>query len=285
MKYLILILLCALTCNGIAQAPAEKALLWKITGNGLMAPSYLYGTFHLLCPHDLVVDAGIKQAFAQTKQLYLEIDMSDQGALAMEMMKLMKMKNDQHLNKLLAKSDYDSVATLFKAKTGFPLEMLGTTKPMLLTAMLYPSMMGCQPESWEQTFLKMSEGRNMKKGGLETAAFQMSVLDSIPYQEQAQSLKTTLYRFDSMKQVMRSMITLYKSRDIRKMNAAITADKEIGQYESVLLNKRNASWIPVIKQQMKIAPTFFAVGAGHLAGTKGVINLLRQSGYRVLAVK
>jgi uncharacterized protein YbaP (TraB family) len=283
MKFLIPMLALLFAKMGFAQAPTEKALLWKIKGPGIAEPSYLYGTFHLLCPKDLVVDSAIKTAFAKTKQLYLEIDMSDPG-LPLQMVSSMKMKDDMHLNKLLSKTDYDSVSALFQAKTGMPLSLLGTTKPILLSAVLYPALMGCAPEGWEQTFMKMSEGRHMKIGGLETAALQMSVLDSIPYKEQAASLKEMLYRFDSTKQATQHTIDLYKKKELGKLYSEIAADKDMGKYEGVLLNKRNASWIPVMKQQMKIAPTFFAVGAGHLAGRKGVISLLRQSGYTVTPV-
>jgi uncharacterized protein YbaP (TraB family) len=282
MKYLMPFLLLLLVKNTRAQAPVEKALLWEIVHPTSMAPtSYLYGTFHLLCPKDLVVDSAIKKAFARTRQLYLEIDMSDNAALMMQMMPLMKMKDDQRLDKLLNKVDYDSVAALFKAKTGLPLTMLNTTKPMLASAMLYPAMMGCQPESWEQTFLKMSEGRGMKIGGLETAALQMSVLDSISYPEQAESLKTMLYRFDSMSVVTQHAVDLYKHKELNKLYTEMAADKDMAKYEDIMLNNRNANWIPVMLQVMKKTPTFFAVGAGHLGGKKGVISLLRKKGYIV----
>lgn len=284
MKYLLCLLLLLVICRANAQPPVEKSLLWKITGNGMAAPSYLYGTYHLLCPEDLVVDSAILKSFAQTRQLYLEIDMSDKAAMTLQMMQMMKMKDGQDLNKLLSSADYDSVASLFQKRTGLPLTMVSATKPILLSAMLYPAMMGCQPESWEETFIKMSEGRNMKIGGLETMELQMSVLDSIPYKEQADHFKTALYRFDSMKLVSKQLIRLYKSKDIKKMYDEIAADTQIGDYESVLLEKRNKSWIPVMEKKMKAAPSFFAVGAGHLAGNNGVINLLRKRGYKVKAM-
>ncbi|RXK86162.1 TraB/GumN family protein [Filimonas effusa] len=285
MKYLFLFFMLLLTGRSISQPPAERALLWKIQAPGQKAPSYLYGTFHLLCPKDLVVDSAIKKAFVTTRQLYLEVDMSNSAAMAMEMIKFMKMSNNQHLSKLLSKADYDSVSHLFQAKTGMPLNLLGNTKPVLLIAMLYPSLMNCQPESWEQTFVKMSEGMHMKMGGLETAELQLSLLDSIPYKDQAESLKTALYKFDSMAVATKKMVELYKSKNLKQMQAEVAADKDMGAFASILLDKRNASWIPVMRAQMKKAPTFFAVGAGHLAGKNGVINLLRKSGYTVTAVK
>ena len=45
-----------LTLFAIAQAPKEKALLWKISRNGIDEPSYLYGTIHLMCPDQIKID-------------------------------------------------------------------------------------------------------------------------------------------------------------------------------------------------------------------------------------
>ena len=60
-----------------AQPPLAKTLLWKVSGKDIKQPSYLYGTFHLMCPDDLVVTDTIRNTFNRTKQLYLELDMDD----------------------------------------------------------------------------------------------------------------------------------------------------------------------------------------------------------------
>jgi uncharacterized protein YbaP (TraB family) len=51
--------------------------------------------------------------------------------------------------------------------------------------------------------------------------------------------------------------------------------------EEEMLDKRNQKWIPMIEKIVKEKPTFFAVGAGHLGGAKGVLNLLQQKGYKI----
>lgn len=283
MKYLIPVLVFFLSGVCLAQKPNEKTLLWKVTGKGISAPSYLYGTFHLACPDQLVVDTAIKKAFSQTRQLYLELDMDDPG-MALEALKYMPMTNKQTLSNLLSKKDYDSVATLFQQKTGIPLLLFNNAKPMLVSAMLYPALMKCTPEGWEQVFLKMAKERSMNVSGLETVAFQMGIFDSIPYQVQARSLMESLYHFDSLQQSSNEMVTMYNAKDLDKMQQEVLRDKDLGKYAPILLYQRNAHWVPVIEQQIKVQPSFFAVGAGHLGGKKGVIALLRQKGYTVTPV-
>ena len=82
------------------------------------------------------------------------------------------------------------------------------------------------------------------------------------------------------------MIEMYKNQDLQAMGKMLTSDEAggIGDYEDMLLSTRNRNWIPVMSEQMKAQPTFFAVGAGHLGGAVGVVALLREKGYKVTAI-
>ncbi len=285
MKQLLIATLSVLTTfASTAQKPKEKALLWKIEGKNLQAPSYLYGTFHMLCPNDYSMNDTIKHLFTKTKQLFLEFDIDD-PSLNSKMMKNMAMKNGITLKDLLSPADYDSVAKLFKAKTSISLDMVKTYKPFMLTSMLYPSLMGCATISFEKEFEKMAKADKMEVKGLETIEDQMNVFETIPYKAQAKMLVKTLYEIESGKAQMNEMVQLYKSQDINAMQGNIQGDSDLGKYEKVLLDKRNKNWIPVIEKEIATMPSFIAVGAGHLAGKKGVIYLLRKQGYTVTPIR
>jgi uncharacterized protein YbaP (TraB family) len=103
---------------GFSQKPTEKTLLWKIEGKNIVTPSYLYGTFHILCPTDYFMHDTIKNMVAQTQQMFLEIDIDD-PALTSKMMKNIAMKNGTTIKDLLSEKEYDSVAKLFKEKPIF----------------------------------------------------------------------------------------------------------------------------------------------------------------------
>ena len=83
------------------------------------------------------------------------------------------------------------------------------------------------------------------------------------------------------------MVEMYKSQDIESMSQMMSGDdtEGLGQYESMLITTRNLNWIPLMAKSMKEKQTFFAVGAGHLGGKKGVVNLLRKEGYTVKPLK
>lgn len=274
----ILIIIAAINVN--AQTSLEKTLLWQITGPGITAPSYLYGTIHLMCPDDIIVSTQLRAKFYSTKQLFLELDMDDPSVL-LKTMGQMKMNNDTTLKQLLPPKQYDSVAVQFKKLTGFSLDMMQSMKPELLASVVYPSLLGCEgAEAWEQRFMKMAKANNMEINGLEQVEEQLKIFDKIPYSVQAEEFASTILNIDSIKKVFTGMIEVYKQKDLDALNNMID-EGEISAYSDLLLDNRNQKWIPEIIEQAKLKPTFFAVGAAHLGNEIGVINLLRKQGYTV----
>ena len=282
MKVVLIAILVIFSLRSVGQSnkPDEKTLLWQITGKNIQEPSYLYGTIHIMCPRDLTISDVLKQKFSATKQLFLELKLDEPGMM-MEMMMGMKMKDSSTLKSLLGKANYDSVNTIFKKSTGMPLDMLNSTKPILVVSMIYPFLLGCTPDSWENTFQKMAKAQNKPLLGLEKISDQMNVLESIPYKEQADMLAKTIFNLDSAKTVFLNMLEVYKQKDIAALYTLTTGDEDFGIYERDLLSNRNHNWIKIISVQANKMPTFFAFGAAHMGGQEGVINLLRNEGYTV----
>jgi uncharacterized protein len=267
-----------------AQLPKEKSLLWKIEGNKLQKPSYLFGTMHILCKDDIIISETLKQSFDNTKELFLEIDMDDPQMMAKSMQGMM-MKNNESITDFLSKADYDSMAIVFKEKSGFPLQAMAKAKPILLMAPIIPSLIQCKVEGLETRFIAMAKEQKKDVKGLESIEYQMRVMDTIPYKKQADMLKQILFNLDSTKNSFIQLANLYKSKDINGMYALSTESADFGSFEATMLINRNKNWIPVIEEQVKQQATFFAVGAAHLGGEYGVIALLRKQGYTVTAIK
>jgi len=285
LKFLFSILLAGTCFIAKAQSSLTKTLLWQITGPGIVAPSYLYGTIHLMCPHDITVSTELRAKFYSTKELFLELDMDDPTVMAKTMSQI-SMQNDTILSQLLSKEKFDSVAVVFKKLTGKPIEMMQSIKPELLESIIYPSLLGCiDAEAWEQKFMQMAKANNMKVKGLEQVEDQLKIFDEIPYKTQAEEFASTVLNIDSVKKSFLAMLNLYKQKDLDALNEMMTDEDDLSDYSDVLLKNRNEKWIPEIIEQAKIKPTFFAVGAAHLGNTNGVINLLRKQGYTVSPVK
>ncbi len=268
-----------LSLTATAQKPTEKTLLWEISGKGIKTPSYLFGTIHVMCPGDIKVPQIVSDKFNLVKSLYLEIDLTDPEMMQKAMVH-MQMKDSYTIKKLIG-SQYDTVNQLFKTYTGIPLDLMNSTKPMMIVSALLPAMIGCSPASWESVYQKMAGERKISIKGLETIEDQMAVFDSIPYADQANFLVKSVIEMDQSKKELANMLKIYNQKDIDQMNILTIMDEDFRKFEDVLLNKRNNKWIPVIEKAAEKEPAFFAFGAGHLGGENGVINLLRQSGFTV----
>jgi uncharacterized protein YbaP (TraB family) len=263
----------------------EKSLLWKISGKGLKSPSYLYGTIHATC--DATLDVNTLKALDDTKQLFLEIDMDDKS-MPMQMMKYMKMNDDAKLSTLLSPADFEILDAFLKKNMNMSAKMLDTFKPFMVSAMLLPKLLDCKYASVESELMRVTKEQNEEVYGLEKVEEQMKVFDAIPYQTQADELlKTAKNGLEKDKIEFQKMMETYKSGDIEAMLVMMddSDNKITSENKDVLLNNRNKNWIPIISKTAKEMPTFFGVGAAHLAGEEGVIKLLRKAGYKVEAVK
>jgi len=264
-----------------AQAPTEKSLLWKISGKQLKSSSYLYGTYHLLCPDDLQLSDKVKNAVIASSKVFLELDFDDPDMMQ-KMQANMLMEGDVSIKNLLPDSTFQKASKSFTTTTGISLEMLSKMKPILLSAMLYPSLMKCELSSPEQMFATMAAEQNKSVEGLETVEEQMKVMDQIPYSEQAQMLVDYLLEPNKFNKETIDLLKQYKEGDLTAMEKSMNdPNQSYSKYLEGMLLQRNRNWIPIIIKQSTENPIFIAVGAGHLAGEEGVISLLRKQGYTV----
>jgi uncharacterized protein YbaP (TraB family) len=266
----------------------ENALLWKIDKDNLSAPSYIYGTIHIMPKDDYFYPIGTMEAIKSCRAMVFEIDMNDMEDMG-KMMKIMekaKMKDDQKLSDLISEEDYIVVQKHFK-KIGIPLIMFERMKPAFLSIfasedMSPTAMQSGDMKSYEMEFLDISKEMKMEVGGLETIEFQLSIFDEIPYKTQAKQLVESIKSSDEGDDEFAKMVELYKHQNLKGMGEMFS-DETLGDMD-LLLNQRNKNWIPVIMKKMEEKPTFFAVGAGHLVGEKGVITLLRKQGYTLTPI-
>jgi len=244
-----------------APTKDENSLLWEISGNDLEAPSYLYGTIHIIGKEDFFLTDPTVAAFNKSKKVVFEINMEEMSnpLMMFSLLKNVMMPEGTTLKTLLKPDDYKFVHKKF-GELGFPpfvTGMFDKVKPMFLTAFAGEGMdpgglQNGSMVSYEMKFMEMAQNEDLEMDGLETIEFQMSIFDSIPYQAQADMLLESMKIEGEGMDELDVMVELYKNQDL------------IGMPEKV---------------------TFFAVGAGHLVGENGVVALLRKEGYTVKPLK
>lgn len=284
MKKIIIAAFCLFSAFAANSQKLDKGLLWKISGNGITKPSYIFGTIHITC--DATLEPNVVKALNETKQLYLELDMDDPN-MQTAMMATITMKDGKTLSSMLSADDFKTLDDFIKKQTGMPATAMNTFKPFIASSFLLPKMLDCPMQSYEGELVKATKAQNEEIFGLETVEYQMGVFDAIPYDVQlGELLKSAKDDMAGDKKEFADMMAIYKTKDLNAlyMFMANSDNKMYSAYNDVLLNNRNKNWIPKIEQVAKATPTFFGVGAAHLAGENGVIMLLRKKGYKIEAV-
>ncbi|MGQ0740552.1 MAG: TraB/GumN family protein [Bacteroidota bacterium] len=291
MKRLSAVLLLGLVTLSAAAQKENNSMLWKISGNGIEKPSYLFGTIHMLCKEDAFLSNNMVKAIKNADRVYLELDMDNLFEL-LGIMTKMKMKNDTTLADLLTPEEYKLTKAFFEEKvTMLPFSVLETYKPLVASSLLMESTLVCDEQvAMEQLIMEEAKKHGKKIDGLETMAYQMAVFDSIPYKVQAKELYKGIAaggdNDSKADEEFKKMMQAYKEQDLTKLSEMIAkSDDGMLQYEDLLLYNRNRNWVEKLKTLLKEKSLVIAVGAGHLPGEKGVIELLRKEGYKLSPVE
>lgn len=275
-----------------AQAPApnanETGLLYEISGNGLKKPSYIFGTFHILCPADVMPMEKFAPYIEKSDQMIMEIDMDDPaetGAMA----KGAAILDGRTIKDVLTSDQFTKVDDMFKNTVGVSVENVKMLKPAILGILVItsPKMLGCgPPSSYELSFVNQAREKKKPIIGLETVEFQSRVLDARPLEKQVSSLVEIANDPQKAVNQLKKLIATYKAQDIEKLHSLVLEEERSdAEFSKDLLDDRNAAWIPKLESNIKTTPSFIAVGAGHLGGKNGVIQLLKAKGYKVTPIK
>lgn len=275
------ILLAAGFTLGKAVAAEERSLLWEISGNGLKQPSYVFGTIHIIGKKDFILKEKVLRSIESSGKLVTEmvLDPSHYQKAVEEMI----MKEDLTIDSLLSPEDYRLLESFANDSVRMGMFMFKKMKPIYIQQTLNTLSFSRDVSSYEITLTEMFKKSGKPVEGLESFDFQLGLLNQITYDDQAKMLMDFIKNHAESKLELDSLIAAYKREDLGALSELVRKS-DLGNYTSFLLNKRNENWIPKIEKIMEEAPAFIAVGAAHLGGEKGILNLLKEKGYVVRPV-
>lgn len=264
----------------------QQSLLWKISGNNLEQPSYLFGTIHLICPEDFFIPEQLPAALQTCEQLVLEIDMAD-PTLMQKMQAGMMNPEMKNIKSDLQAEDAQVVNDALVKAMGVGIDQMGILKPWALSTMVSVALcLECQqPAQYETELMKLAQKDSLPLVGLETVEEQLAMFDKMPYEKQLEMLVDDIKDIEGNKQLFAEMVEHYKAQDALGLYELMLQQEEMEEFGEFLLDARNKRWIPVMDKLMSEKACFIAVGAGHLGGENGVIQLLKSKGYTVEPVK
>ena len=260
----------------------ENTLLWKISGKGLKKESYLFGTLHMACAEDFKMEDKVKVAAGKVDGLVLEVDLENPDNLA----------NIQNLMKPIPDffKDFDPkkkavIDSVMKSKN-LPVEIFDQVPPVVVLSLLSMQSFACSDPTnikmMEMELKKLAELKDKPVAELETPEFQINLLNSL---FRAEDLYNYLKDSDSQVGATKKLVAAYFSENIKDIEK-LSEDMDFLSPEGhdKLLKERNNAWMEKLPTILNEKPLLVAVGAAHLVGEKGLINLLKKQGYKVTPV-
>lgn len=284
MKNFYILFLSLLTVQANAQT---ESMLWRVSGNGLKKPSYLFGTVHIYCQHENLSKPAIKHAVDSSDIVAMELNLNDYDVYV-AMIKSSSTPSQTNLKTLLDPYEYNLVDSVCRKLISAPLENVLNMSPISLLSRFYMSdqIVGCAG-ALPVDFTIATMARNAKKQsiGLETFQYQDSLLKSIPDSTQKKWLLGFCRDIPKAKREFANITKAYNEGKLEKLNQELLGGTlDMAMISQALLVDRNLNWSAFLRENMKSNSYFVAVGAGHLAGKEGLIALLRQAGYTVTPI-
>lgn len=279
--------------------PNGKAIFWKIEKDGKPA-SWLLGTMHVTDPRVVAMPDGARKAFDEAATVVVESDeIADEkkaGVTILARPDLTMFTDGKSITDFLDKDDTETLAEGLKGR-GLSLAAVARMKPWMIAS--FVALPACEitrktagAAFLDQKLAKdaLAEGKTLK--GLETLIEQISALDSLPIEPQIQGLVQTVALGDTLQDVIETMSQLYLAGDVGMimpmMRAAAPLEEgEVDSYadfEQRIIIDRNHTMATRAAPILADGNVFMAVGALHLPGAEGVVELLRKEGFTVTAV-
>ena len=256
----------------------ENSLLWEVSGNGLAKPSYLYGTIHMICAGDYFLAEKTKKVFEASDKLVLEVNLADPQELT-DMQKLAM--GTESLSKKLTPTQLADLDKILKTTTGMSVQQVDSFSLLTVMSLISMKTFGCVDlKFYEMNFIEMAKSRKIEIGAFETIKSQFKSVENAFSDEE---MIASLAEYNTNETT--KLVSNYKSENLDELFKGITDEKYMNaKAKKYMLDNRNEDWVKQLPELMKKESLFVAVGAGHLGGELGLINLLKKAGYKVKPV-
>jgi uncharacterized protein YbaP (TraB family) len=269
------------------QTPrSENSVFWQVSGKDLSEPSYLFGTFHLMGARYVDSLTQVMEKFRESKTLVGELLLD--STMTVKMMVAARL-HETTLDKLLEPKDYEKTAAWLKELSGYDLKIFNGMNPMTVQIFLmtmlqqkYFPFSGSADVPMDMYLQQRGKQEGKKLVGLESFEVQVNALfNQFSIQRQAQMLIEFVNEKEKAKDELILMNKSYRNGDLFSLEELMATQTYSEQEAKVMLDDRNKDWMGKLPSLMKEQQTFIAVGALHLSGKSGLIQLLREAGYTV----
>ena len=260
----------------------NQAFFWEVSHPNSSKKSYVLGTMHIIQKEYFIFPKEIKKALKKSSSLILELDKLPNPAL---FLKLTKLDTGNFFN-YFSNIETDSIIDCAKNKLHIsPQVFISTfykTKPFVVSQIATQSLFDGKTESYENRIYQYSKDKKKPIIGLETIEFQISLMDTLPIKIQKRMLLDIISNEQEVKENLLILQKTYREQKIDSLYHQLNEEFEtFDKYESLFITDRNQKWLPILEENFLINSCFVAVGAGHLGGPNGLLQLLSSKGYHL----
>ena len=263
----------------LAEEVIYPSLLWEISSPNLPEPSYLYGTIHIIPKDSFFLTKEVEKGMGLAQRLVLEMPLDMGMSTLLTSLIHMKMPAGESIQKYLDEESYAYLKGFLKdsVEMQLPYSMI---RPFYTTQQVQLDYCMSGPtESYEMVFSERFKQAGKPIDGLESLKDQLKLVDDIPIEDQVAGLMSLIRNPQMACEQLSELVHLYRQQDLDGL-MRLTQEDEMSEEELArFLGDRNQRWISKIEAFLAKEVVFIAVGAGHLAGEQGVIELLRKQGY------
>jgi uncharacterized protein YbaP (TraB family) len=274
---------------GCLDAQAQSPV-WAL--HGAHNTVYLAGSVHLLKKEDVSLPPAIEHAYASAKALVMEVDIDELDSPAAQALVLQKgmFADGSTLRDSLGKARYDRVAAE-AARLGLPIEGLQQFEPwavaLTLTQLEYIQLGFDPDEGVERQLGRRAHADGKQIQGLETIEQQINILASLSKDDQAAFLEQTVMDMHDADRDTQDILAAWRSGNSAKLAALMSEDfQSYPNLYHALVTDRNRRWLPQIESLLKARQNYLViVGALHLVGEGGLLQLVRAEGFEPRALQ
>jgi len=263
------------------QSGFPHTLLWRISGNGLQKPSYLYGTMHLNDKRLFLFDDSVYRAIEKTDGLAIEVNPDEMAAYFVNQL-FDQMENGKKLEEILDRSYFNRNRKALAKKFNKPAEEISASDVIKEKNRWMSDYMqkGEMPTFMDAYLYNIARRQGKWVGGIEDIGDQAGLMaDLIDQSDISYLLATdTLTRKSNSDRSIEKMVGLYSKQDLEGIES-ITSENSTVKVKDMLLIRRNLKMARRIDSLISLRTMFLAIGAAHLPGDSGVISLLRRKGF------
>jgi uncharacterized protein YbaP (TraB family) len=264
----------------------EKSFLWRV--NSDQNRLYILGSIHLLKKETYPLKKSIEDAFEQTKKLVLEIDFGSANPQKIQQLMLQKSISTDGtvLHQNVSNETYQAVAVRAK-ELGIDIGVLSPFKPWVIAmtmAAIKLQKLGFDPSlGVDRHLADRAKQTDKPTAGLETAEFQLDLFDQFSAKEQELLLRQSMDEMDHMERNVTAIVQAWKSGDVGAVEKHLLVGmRDYPEIHRKVIDDRNQRWLPQIESLLlRGENALVVVGAAHLVGKNGIIELLKDRGYRV----